>query len=372
MRRHVLITGGAGFIGSHLSDHLLAQGCRVRVLDSLIEQVHGSTRRRPDYLDPEVELVVGDVCDPDTVASALGGIDVVFHFAARVGVGQSMYELAQYTRVNNLGTATVLEALASQRVDRLVVASSMSLYGEGLYRDATGATVPTAERSIDQLRAGRWEVEGPDHEPLEPLPTPEEKSPVLSSVYALSKFDQERLCLMVGRAYGITTVALRFFNVFGTRQALSNPYTGVLAIFASRLLNGRPPLIFEDGAQLRDFVHVDDVVQACWQAMTVPEAGGGMFNVGSGRAVSIAEVAARLTAVINAEPIAPEITGQYRVGDIRHCFADITRARTVLGYEPVVTLEAGLSELSEWLSDQPADDRVDEAHRQLVSRGLTV
>ena len=233
MRRHVLITGGAGFIGSHLSDHLLAQGCRVRVLDSLIEQVHGSTRCRPDYLDPEVELVVGDVCDPDTVASALGGIDVVFHFAARVGVGQSMYELAHYTRVNNLGTATVLEALASQRVDRLVVASSMSLYGEGLYRDATGATVPTAERSIDQLRAGRWEVEGPDHEPLEPLPTPEEKPPVLSSVYALSKFDQERLCLMVGRAYGITTVALRFFNVFGTRQALSNPYTGVLAIFAS-------------------------------------------------------------------------------------------------------------------------------------------
>ncbi|RYY95267.1 MAG: NAD-dependent epimerase/dehydratase family protein, partial [Comamonadaceae bacterium] len=232
MAKHILITGGAGFIGSHLADELLAQGMRVRALDNLSPQVHGESGRRPDYLDPEVELMVGDVCDPQAVRRALHGIDAVYHFAAAVGVGQSMYEVAGYTRTNNLGTGVLLEALIESPVERLVVASSMSLYGEGLYRSAEGTLCTVGERSLEQLRAGDWEWRGADGETLVPAPTPEDKAPALVSVYALSKFDQERMCLMIGRAYDIETTALRFFNAYGPRQALSNPYTGVLAIFA--------------------------------------------------------------------------------------------------------------------------------------------
>jgi dTDP-L-rhamnose 4-epimerase len=265
----------------------------------------------------------------------------------------------------------LLQELARRPVRRLVVASSMSLYGEGLYADGLGAVVPAAERTLEQLRAGDWEPRGSDGAALEPLATPESKLPCLSSVYALSKFDQERLCLMIGRAYGIATVALRFFNVFGTRQALSNPYTGVLAIFASRLLNDRPPLIFEDGLQRRDFVSVYDVVQACRLAMECSAAVDGAFNVGSGKAYSVREIADLMAAVLG-KAIPPDVCGKYRVGDIRHCFADITRARQVLGYEPAVTLEDGLIELAEWLSDQTANDRVADASRELAARGLTV
>jgi dTDP-L-rhamnose 4-epimerase len=247
----------------------------------------------------------------------------------------------------------------------------MSLYGEGLYRSSDGRLHDGVERSLDQLKGGDWEVRDETGEPLVPVPTPETKRPSLSSVYALSKFDQERLCLMIGRAYALPTVALRFFNVFGTRQALSNPYTGVLAIFASRLLNDRRPLIFEDGLQRRDFVCVYDIVQACCLALEAPEAPGRAFNVGSGRAYTIREVADMLAAILG-KAIEPEICGKYRVGDIRHCFADISAARAALGYEPRVTLEDGLVELAEWLQDQAADDHVAEASRELAARGLTV
>ena len=370
--KKILITGGAGFIGSHVADELLAHGYEVRVLDTLASQVHGETGRRPDYLDPEVEVVVGDVADPASVARALQGVDAVYHFAAAVGVGQSMYEVAHYTRVNNLGTAVLLEALIARPVERLLVASSMSLYGEGLYRGPDGAVAAGYERPLDQLRAGNWEVQGAEGEPLTPVPTPESKPPSLNSVYALSKYDQERLCLMLGRAYGISTVALRFFNAYGPRQALSNPYTGVLAIFASRLLNDNAPLIFEDGRQRRDFVSVYDIARASRLALEVPAAAGRVFNVGSGENYTVAEIAERVAVAVGKEHIEPELTGKYRVGDIRHCFADISLAREVLGYEPSVTLEAGLAELAEWLEGQVADDRVDEAREELAARGLTV
>jgi dTDP-L-rhamnose 4-epimerase len=370
--KHILITGGAGFIGSHLADELLGCGHAVRVLDNLSAQVHGEGARRPEYLSRDVELIIGDVRDPEVTRRALTGIDAVFHFAASVGVGQSMYEIASYTSVNTVGTAVLLEQLARYPAERLIVASSMSIYGEGMYLSASGKAQPGVERTATQLKAGLWELRNGGGEILSPVPTPETKPPSLASVYALSKFDQERLCLMMGAAYGIPAVALRFFNVYGTRQALSNPYTGVLAIFASRLLNGNAPLIFEDGLQRRDFVSVHDVVRMCLLALTRPEAPGHAFNAGSGRPYTVIEIAERMAAVLGKERLRPHITGKYRMGDIRHCFADISLARTLLGYKPQVTLEQGLTELAAWLEGRIALDRVAEASAELAARGLTV
>jgi dTDP-L-rhamnose 4-epimerase len=359
----ILVTGGAGFIGSHLVDDLLEHGYDVRVLDSLVGQVHGEAER-PEYLHPDAELQVGDVRDPDAVRRALEGVDAVVHLAARVGVGQSMYELTEYAGANSYGTAVLLQALLDRPVRKLLVASSMSIYGEGATRPAAAV-----ERTRADLEARQFEPRGPAGEALTPLPTPETKPPANSSVYALTKYDQERLCLVFGEAYGIPAVALRFFNVYGPRQALSNPYTGVLAIFASRLLNGRPPLVFEDGEQRRDFVNVADVTRACRLALEQDGADGRAVNVGSGRSVTVNEIARELAGVLGVE-IEPEVTGKYRAGDIRHCFADITLARELLGYEPRVPLEAGMAELAAWLETQSADDRVDDATAELVSRGL--
>jgi len=368
---NVLITGGAGFIGAHLAGRLLADGDRVRVLDSLLPQVHGDGGARPEYLADEAELVVGDVRDPDTVRKALGGIDRVVHLTARVGVGQSMYEIVDYTSVNGVGTAVLLQELLDHPVEKLVVASSMSVYGEGLYRGPDGSPRPAVDRTRAQLQAGRWEPVGPDGEALTPVATPETKVPALSSVYALSKYDQERLCLLFGDAYQVPTVALRFFNVYGPYQALSNPYTGVLAIFASRLLNDRPPLIFEDGEQRRDFVSVHDIARACSLALSVDGAAGHVLNVGSGRSITVNEIAARLGRILGKD-IEPQITGKYRVGDIRHCFADITKAGEVLGYRPEVAMDDGMTELAGWLEGQVAVDSVDAATSELAARGLTV
>jgi dTDP-L-rhamnose 4-epimerase len=376
MSNHVLITGGAGFIGSHLADELLRAGHHVRAMDNLSPQVHGPDARRPEYLDPEVELVRGDVRDPGAVGRALDGVDAVYHLAAAVGVGQSMYEIASYTAVNNLGTAVVLEEVVRRReqVARLVVASSMSIYGEGLYQDPDGKVAASLERSPEQLLNHEWEVRNNRQQALTPLPTPESKPPALSSVYALGKYDQERMCLMVGRAYAIPTVALRFFNVYGTRQALGNPYTGVLAIFASRLLNGKPPVIFEDGLQQRDFVSVRDVARACRLAIEVPDAAGRAFNIGSGRPRTVLDVARSMARVMgrdgNVGP--PEVSGKYRVGDVRHCFADIRLARRLLGYEPAVEWDDGLAELAAWLEGQQAEDRVADMRAELERRGLAI
>ena len=367
----VLITGGAGFIGSHLTDRLLAQGHRVRILDTLVPQVHGSGARRPSYLSREAEFIQGDIRDPNAVQRAVKDVSGVFHLAATVGVGQSMYQIHRYSDVNALGTAVLLEALAHHPVERLVVASSMSVYGEGLYKTEAGETIENAARSPDQLKLRQWELYGDDEEKLLPIATPETKVPALPSVYALSKYYQERLCLNVAHTYGISCVGLRFFNVFGTRQSLSNPYTGVLAIFASRLLNDRPPMVNEDGLQRRDFVYINDLVQACSLAYSIPEASGHVFNVGSGRASTILEVAKKLAKALDKSHIEPEITGKYRFGDIRNCFADISKARAILGYKPVYGLEQGLPELVEWLSTQSAEDHSSVATRELAERGLT-
>lgn len=369
--KHVLVTGGAGFIGSHLAEELLEQGYRVRVLDNLSVQVHGPERKIPSYLNSDVEVIVDDIRNPEAVKRALKGIDAVYHFVAIVGVGQSMYELVRYTDVNNLGTAVLLEALIERPVERLIVASSMSIYGEGLYRGADGRVYSDVERTLDQLKRNDWEMRNREGELLEPVVTPEWKTPSLASVYALSKYDQERLCMIVGRAYGMATVGMRFFNAYGPNQALSNPYTGVLAIFASRLLNNKAPLIFEDGKQKRDFVSVYDVAKACRLALETPAADGLVFNVGSGQQVTVSEVAERMAKVLG-KRIDPEIAGKYRVGDIRHCFPDISQARQVLGYEPSMSLEDGLLDLAAWLDGQVAYDRFSEARAELTARGLVV
>jgi dTDP-L-rhamnose 4-epimerase len=322
--------------------------------------VHGGAAR-PEYLADDVELVVGDVRDPDAVRRALDGVDSVVHLAARVGVGQSMYEIADYVAENSAGTAVLLQALLERPVRKLVVASSMSIYGEGLYD--VGEVQP---RTREQLERDDWDPAG-----ATPVATPESKRPDLASVYALTKYDQERLALVFGAAYGTPVVALRLFNVYGTRQALSNPYTGVLAIFASRLLNDRPPLVFEDGRQRRDFVAVADVARAFELALARDGADGRAVNIGSGSSVTVVELAERLAATL-AKEIAPELTGKYRVGDIRHCFADISLARETLGYAPEVELDDGMRELVQWLVGQAATDRVDAAAEELDSRGLTL
>ena len=372
--KRVLITGGAGFIGSHLADELLQGGYSVRVLDVLSSQVHGTDGARPAYLHPEVELIVADVRDADAVGAALQDVQQVVHFAAAVGVGQSMYQSRHYTSVNCDGTATLLEALSTRSVEKLLVASSMSVYGEGAYRLAGGDQVAVQERRREQLQRGEWEVFGPGGEVLEPIPTPETKVPESSSVYALSKFYQERMCLIMGEAYKIPTVAMRFFNAYGSRQALSNPYTGVLAIFAARCLSGQPPLVFEDGLQQRDFVHVSDVARCCRLALEHPEVGGKVFNVGSGQPVTILRVAEEIGSVLGRAELVPEITKRYRVGDIRHCFADISEAQRVLGYKPQMSFQEGLVELANWLEGQIEFDGEgsERAKEELHARGLVV
>lgn len=372
MYKKVLITGGAGFIGSHLTDQLLLHGYSVRILDNLSEQIHGPGQRPPKYLDPEAELIIGDVRNPADVQKALKNVDMVVHLAASVGVGQSMYMVRDYMDVNTMGTAVLLQQLIEKPVEKLVVASSMSIYGEGYYKTHDGRIIEGFPRSLEQLKAGEWELSDHHNNLLEPVPTSEGKNPALASVYALSKYDQEQLCLMLGRAYNIPTVALRFFNVYGTRQSLSNPYTGVLAIFASRLLNYNAPLIFEDGNQKRDFVSVYDVAKACRLALETPKAIDSVFNVGSGKSYSVQEIARQLAYVMGKSSIVPEITRKYRLGDIRHCFADISRAKEVLGYEPEVDLQEGLYEYTDWLSTQIAMDMVDKAHSELEARGLTI
>ncbi|HVA92944.1 MAG TPA: NAD-dependent epimerase/dehydratase family protein [Chloroflexota bacterium] len=378
----VLITGGAGFIGSHVADDLLDHGYAVRVLDCLTPQVHGDagdgSSPRPAYLHGDVELLIGDVRDLDAVRHALAGVDLVCHLAAAVGVGQSMYQVAHYAHTNAVGTAVLLEALTRRPVRRLVVASSMSVYGEGLYARGDGGLVDDAERGAESLRRGDWEPRDREGRPLRPLPTPESKRPSLQSVYALSKFDQERLCLLIGRAYGISTVALRFFNTYGPRQALSNPYTGVLAIFAARLLAGDPPLIYEDGLQRRDFVSVRDVARACRLALESqnlsPEPMDAVFNIGSGERHTVLDVTQRLAAALGS-PVIPRVEGTYRAGDIRHCYADITRARERLAYHPEVSLAEGMAELVAWLAehgDREAHGGLENAQAELATRGLVI
>lgn len=368
VKETILITGGAGFIGRHLAHALLERGYRVRVLDSLIEQVHGHAKVAQG-LAPEVEIRIGDVRDAGAVAAALKGVDRVVHLAAEVGVGQSMYAVERYVSVNDCGTAVLFEGLIANPVKRVVVASSMSVYGEGLYRAQDGTLVENALRR--PRKAGEsWDPLDAGGRPLRPVPTPETKLPALASVYALTKYMQERLTLTLAPAYGMEGVALRLWNAYGPGQALSNPYTGVLAIFAARIHNGQPPMIFEDGEQRRDFVHVEDVARAFVLALEHPDAPGQVYNVGSGEDRSVREVARLLAEAMGRPDIAPEVTGQARSGDIRHCIADIGRIERELGFRPQRDFTEGLAELAAWVARQQAIDRVADARRELEARGL--
>lgn len=364
-----LITGGAGFIGTHLVGRLLAEGRDVVVLDSLEAQVHGGS---PPTLPAGVAFHRGDVGDRRILDAALDGVDEVVHLAALVGVGQSMYEIERYVRGNTLATAAFLEALIPRReqIARLVVASSMSIYGEGEYECAEHGSVAPPPRPEEQLLARQWEAVCPTcGTELQPVPTRESKPLIPTSVYAVTKRDHEELCLSVGRAYGIPTVALRFFNVYGSGQALSNPYTGVAAIFGSRLLNGRAPIVFEDGRQSRDFIHVSDIVAGIVCALGSDDAVDHAINLGTGRPTTVDDVAAALSSGLGVA-IEPDHVDRYRAGDIRHCYADVSLAERLLGFRAQVGLEEGMSRLAGWLEEQEADDRVDEATSELLQRGL--
>jgi dTDP-L-rhamnose 4-epimerase len=368
MSQTVLITGGAGFIGRHLGQALLERGDKVRVLDSLIEQVH-PTRERPAELAPDIELVVGDVRDEAAVLGALRGVDKIVHLAAEVGVGQSMYAVERYTSVNDYGTAVLFQQLIDRPVERVVVASSMSIYGEGLYRTADGRLLD------DVIRGGRnpdgsWDPLDEAGQPLIPVPTPETKGNGIKSVYAIGKFVQERLTLTLTRQYGMGGAALRLWNAYGPGQALSNPYTGVLAIFASRIANGQAPMVFEDGQQRRDFVHVRDVARAFLLALDDPRADGQVFNIGSGEDRTVEQVARLQAAAMGRPDLTPAIAQKARAGDIRHCIPDLAKAQEVLGYRAREDFAEGLAELAEWVARQEAEDRVAEARRELEMRGL--
>jgi dTDP-L-rhamnose 4-epimerase len=365
----VLITGGAGFIGRAVTKELLGRGHQVRILDSLIEQVHGD-RDRPEDLPREAELIRADVRNGDAVAKALKGVDSVVHLAAEVGVGQSMYAVERYTSVNDVGTAVLFEKLIDQPVRRVVTASSMSIYGEGLYVDAEGALVQEAKRQPRTSEEQSWDPVDAQGRPLRPVATPETKRPDLASIYALNKYVQERTTMIMAEAYGMEGACLRLFNVYGPGQALSNPYTGVLAIFASRLLNGQQPMIFEDGEQRRDFVYVGDVARAFAEALHLPQASGGIFNIGSGNDRSVTEVAQELARAMGKNDISPQIVGKSRIGDIRHCFCDGSKAADRLAFRAEKDFQEGLAELAEWVAVQTADDRVDQARAELEARGL--
>ncbi|CAN5577852.1 SDR family NAD(P)-dependent oxidoreductase [soil metagenome] len=368
---NILVTGGAGFIGSHLVDALVERGHRVRILDSLVEQVHGG--KVPEHLNREAEFIHADVCDTDAVAKALDGIEVVYHEAAEVGVTQSMYEIVRYARANDLGTAVLLEEIVRRRAQfqKIVVTSSNTIYGEGTrYCDNCDLRSEPPLRSDEQLTRQQWEFVCIEcRGTLRPVGTREDKPLFPTTIYAATKLTQEQYGLAIGRAYKIPTVAFRYFNVYGTRQALSNPYTGVCAIFSSRLMNDQAPMIFEDGEQSRDFVHVSDIVQANLLALESNGADYQAVNVGTGRATSVKEIAQLLAKGLGKD-IEPEIVSKYREGDIRHCVSDITKAREMLGYEPKVTLDAGLKELLAWVSEQEADDKVQAATAELAAHSL--
>lgn len=369
---NVLITGGAGFVGSHTADALLEKGHSVRVFDNLDPQVHGENPIIPAYLNPDVEFVRGDVRNRKELKEAISGMDVIYHLAAAVGVGQSMYEVQKYVDINSLGGAVLLDILANEdhSVSKLIVASSMSIYGEGQYRCHECGIVFPKLRTASQLENKDWEMHCPDCDAVvDPMPTNEEKPLFPTSIYAITKRDHEEMFLTIGRAYDIPTVALRYFNIYGSRQALSNPYTGVAAIFSSRILNNQSPIVFEDGLQSRDFIHVSDIVAANLLSLEKDEANYEVFNVGTGRKLTVMDMGNILS-----ERLAPDleltVLGQFREGDIRHCYADISKIQSKLGFSPKIAFEEGIDELVNWVSTQQADDMVENAKAQLLERNL--
>ena len=371
----VLVTGGAGYIGSHLVDALVAGGYDVVVLDSLVPQVHRSGAW-PSYANPTARYVRGDVRDRGVLQPLVLESDAVVHFAAAVSVGQSMYEVDRYVDVNTRGTALLLDILVNQRhrVRKVIVASSIGVYGEGAYECSSCGPQAPRLRTAEQLAARQWEQRCPGcGAELRSVPTPESKPLYRDSIYSMTKYHQEEMVLLIGKTYGIPAVAPRFFNVYGPRQSLSNPYAGVAAIFLSRLLNDKPPVVFEDGGQLRDFVSIHDVVRCLVLMLEKPGADFLPVNVGSGRTVTILEIARTLASLLGTS-IEPHITQRGRTFDIRHNTADITLARERLGYSPRVSLEEGMAELIEWARTSPdgAVDLFDRALSELEQKGLLV
>ncbi len=369
----VLVTGGAGFIGSHIVDLLLQEGYEVKVIDNLEPQVHGDKKSKPDYLNPEAEFIYGDLRDKELVDKIIAEVDAVVHEAALVGVGQSMYQVDRYVLGNDGSSAVLLQSVIEHRdrIKKLVVASSMSIYGEGRYICPNCGPVAPRTRKLNQLLERKWELVcdtcGAE---LKPAPTDEDKPTICESVYAITKKTTEELFLVVGSAYGIPTVALRYFNVYGPRQALSNPYTGLLAIVASRVLNKKPPIIFEDGKQTRDFINVKDIARANLLALRWQGEGQVICNIGTGRALSVLEA---VSAVIKGlgEDIEPQITEKFRVGDIRHCYADTRRAKEILGFEAQVKFEEGIVEFLDWAKEQEGVlDLADRCLKELEEKGL--
>jgi dTDP-L-rhamnose 4-epimerase len=373
--RSVLVTGGAGYIGSHLVDRLVSRDYEVTVLDSLEPQVH-RTGTWPSYANPGAHYVRGDVRDRGVFEPLVLAADAVVHFGAAVSVGQSMYQVDRYVDVNTRGTALLLDILVNARhhVEKVLVASSIGVYGEGAYRCADCGPVAPGIRSVEQLAERDWEQHCPRcGKHVVSIPTPEDKALYRDNIYSMTKYHQEEMVLLIGKTYGIPAVAPRFFNVYGPRQSLSNPYAGVAAIFLSRLLNGKQPVVFEDGGQLRDFVSIHDVVDCL---MLMLEQSGADFlpvNIGSGQTVTILEIAHTLARLLDS-PIVPLVSNTGRKFDIRHNTADITVARERLGYAPSVSLEAGMAELIEWARSSPdgAADFFDRALDELRSKGLLV
>jgi len=370
--KKILITGGAGFIGSHLVDQLLERGHKVRVIDNLEPQVHGTSGRKPSYLSSGAEFIKADINNKDALKKAIKNVEVVFHMASSVGVGQSMYQIRKYTYTNDVGTANLLDLItqAKNKVQKIVVSSSMSIYGEGKYRCPRCGVFYPKRRSAKQIQDRIWEMLCPKcNKKSKPLATDEEKTLFPQSIYAINKGAQEQMVLTIGNAYKIPVVALRYFNAYGPRQALSNPYTGVLAIFSCRVLNNKPPIIFEDGLQSRDFIHVKDVARATILAMDKKQADYEVFNVGTGRRTTLVELASFLIKSINPK-LKMQITDKFREGDIRHCFADIAKIKRKLGFYPRIKLESGLGDLLNWLKNNKAIDRVSKMSSELQKRGL--
>lgn len=370
---HILVTGGAGFIGSFLIDELIQRGHRVRAFDNLTPQVHANGRL-PSYLNPKAEYLWGDMRNHEELTRAAQDIDVIFHEAAAVGVGQSQYDIKRYVEVNTGGTANLLDLLVNTKhhIKKLIVAASMSSYGEGASVCPRCGEVNPAARSETQLKHGEWELSCPYCQTIvQPIATRETKKRECTSIYAVTKNNQEEMAMIIGRAYGIPTVALRYFNTYGPRQSLSNPYTGVAAIFISRIKNNQRPVIYEDGRQTRDFISVHDIVDANLMAMEKEEANYQIYNVGTGKPLPIWEVASGLISLAGKE-LEPDITGQYRKGDIRHCFADISKIQKELGFQPKVSFSQGMEELMEWSISMTAEDRVHRATDELRKKGLLI
>ena len=367
----VLITGGAGFIGSHTADRLLAAGYRVRAIDSLIPQVHGEARRRPPYLHPEVELQVADVRDPSAIDSALEDVTYVYHFAADTGVGQSMYAVGQYFSTNVQGTAQLWEALQKRprQIRRVILASSRAIYGEGRYSCARCGDVVPNQRSEEQLLRADWQHHCPlCSAELEPLPTNEQTPPSPVSVYGLTKKIQEDICRLMGNTLGVPIAILRYFNVYGPRQSVTNPYTGVIPMFCTRIRSGRPIPLYENGVPVRDFVHVDDVVAANVAALSLTDPVS-IVNVGSGTALSLREVAEILCSALGATPNV-HLTTRFRIGDILGCYANLDRSERLVGSAERIGFGQGLRTLIPWLDGQVVDDRSEQVEAELRRKGV--